>query len=55
MSRAGSPPPAFRETLAAQHIELEPGDEAKLARHLDLMLEANERFNLTAIRDPAEA
>ena len=55
MNRAGSPPPAFRETLAAQHIELEPGDEAKLARHLDLMLEANERFNLTAIREPGEA
>ena len=55
MSRAGNPPATFHETLAAQHIELEPGDESRLARHLHLMLETNERFNLTAIRDPAEA
>ena len=55
MSRAGHAPEAFHETLRAQHIELEPGEIERLGAHLDLMLEANERFNLTAIRDPAEA
>lgn len=55
MSRAGTPTPAFHASLAAQHIELEPGEIERLATHLDMLLEANERFNLTAIRDPAEA
>jgi 16S rRNA (guanine527-N7)-methyltransferase len=55
MNRAGKPTPAFLETLAAQHIELEPGDLEKLQTHLEALLEANERFNLTAVRDPAEA
>jgi 16S rRNA (guanine527-N7)-methyltransferase len=55
MSRAGDPTPAFFEQLAAQHIELEPGDVERLAAHLDALLEANERFNLTAIREPTEA
>ena len=55
MNRAGKPTPAFFETLAAQHIELEPGDLEKLQTHLEALLEANERFNLTAVRDPAEA
>jgi 16S rRNA (guanine527-N7)-methyltransferase len=54
MSRAGPPTPAFFEQLAAQHIELEPGDVERLGTHLDALLEANERFNLTAVRDPAE-
>lgn len=55
MSRAGSPPPEFAVTLAEQHIELDAGDEDRLAVHLDALLEANERFNLTAVRDPAQA
>ena len=55
MNRAGKPTPAFFETLAAQHIELEPGELEKLEAHLEALLEANERFNLTAVRDPAEA
>ena len=55
MSRAGTPTPAFHESLAAQHIELEPGEIERLGTHLHMLLEANERFNLTAIRDPAEA
>lgn len=55
MSRAGSPPPEFAQTLASQHIELDAGDQDRLAVHLDALLEANERFNLTAVREPAQA
>jgi 16S rRNA (guanine527-N7)-methyltransferase len=55
MSRVGAPPQAFFDMLAAQHIELEPGDAERLGTHLDMLLDANERFNLTAIREPAEA
>jgi 16S rRNA (guanine527-N7)-methyltransferase len=55
MNRAGKPTPAFFETIAAQHIELEPGELERLEGHLEALLEANERFNLTAVRDPAEA
>ena len=55
MNRAGNPTPEFQRTLAEQHIELEPGEIDALAQHLDMLLEANERFNLTAVRDPAEA
>ncbi len=55
MSRAGDPPPEFAQLLALQHIELDSGDQERLAAHLDALLEANERFNLTAVRDPAQA
>ena len=55
MSRAGKPTADFVRTLAEQHIELDPGDEDRLAVHLDALLEANERFNLTAVRDPEQA
>lgn len=55
MNRAGTPTPAFHRTLAEQHIELEAGELEQLATHLDLLLEANERVNLTAIKEPAEA
>ncbi len=55
MTRVGVPPQEFHDALAAQHIELEPGDQEQLALHLDALLEANERFNLTGIRDPAQA
>lgn len=55
MSRAGTPPPEFALALAEQHIELDADDERRLAAHLDALLEANERFNLTAVRDPAQA
>ena len=33
----------------------DPATDAKLGRYLDLLLEANERMNLTRIRDRAEA
>jgi 16S rRNA (guanine527-N7)-methyltransferase len=36
-------------------IELSPDQARTIARHLALVLEANEHMNLTAIREPAEA
>lgn len=48
-------PAEVTEALAAQGIELEPGDGERLRAYLALLYEANERFNLTAIKDPAEA
>lgn len=48
-------PPAVQAALAEQGIVLEPGDPERLRRFLELLLEANERFNLTAVTDPAEA
>jgi 16S rRNA (guanine527-N7)-methyltransferase len=48
-------PAAVASALAAQGIALDPGDDETLRRYLELLLVANERFNLTAVRDPAEA
>lgn len=48
-------PQSVEEVLAAQGVALEPGDGQRLQRYLALLLEANERFNLTAIRDAGEA
>ena len=48
-------PDAVNEALLAAGIELEPGDPDRLRRYLQSLLDANERFNLTAITDPAEA
>lgn len=48
-------PDFVREELAKLGIEM-PGDAlATLAKYLALLLEANEQFNLTAIRDPDAA
>jgi 16S rRNA (guanine527-N7)-methyltransferase len=41
--------------LAARGIALEPEDIAGLGRFLDLLEDANSRFNLTAIRDRSQA
>lgn len=49
------PPPAFLEHAAALGIAFEPGDLDRLGVFLDLLLEANTRFNLTTVTDPAEA
>ncbi len=47
------------ETFVAQAsklgVELEPADVERLGRFLAMMLQANTRFNLTAITDPTEA
>ena len=48
-------PAAFLERIAALGIELEPHDLHRLGRYLALLLDANTRFNLTAITDPNEA
>jgi 16S rRNA (guanine527-N7)-methyltransferase len=49
------PAPELLAGLASRGIELEAGDIARLSRFLDLLEEANARFNLTAIRDRAQA
>ena len=36
-------------------VELDAGDLDRFERYLDLLFEANGRFNLTAVRDPDEA
>jgi 16S rRNA (guanine527-N7)-methyltransferase len=41
--------------LAAQGIELEPGDADRLRGYLQALVDANERFNLTAVTEPAQA
>lgn len=51
------PPPSedFFAQLAAQSIALEQNEVDQLRRFLAALYEANARFNLTAIREPAEA
>jgi 16S rRNA (guanine527-N7)-methyltransferase len=49
------PPDQFLRSAADLRIEFEPGDLNKLGLFLALLLEANTRFNLTAIKDPQEA
>lgn len=51
MSEPGSVPPFVAEELKRLEIELDDARLAKLARYLDLLLEVNEHFNLTAIRE----
>ncbi len=48
-------PPGFEQRLADLGIELDSGDLPRLQRFLQLLLERNEQFNLTAIRDENEA
>jgi 16S rRNA (guanine527-N7)-methyltransferase len=50
-----APPATFQQQLAEIGIELEPHEPEKLGTFLDLLLEANTRFNLTAIKDREEA
>lgn len=50
-----SPPPDFISRAEALGIAFETGDLDRLGRYLDLLLQANERFNLTAITDPQQA
>lgn len=51
------PPPteAFLLALRDASIELEPEEIEQLRQYLTLLYEANQRFNLTAVRQPAEA
>lgn len=49
------PPAEFITAAAAQGLEFEAGELQRLAQFLALLLDANTRFNLTAITDPAQA
>jgi 16S rRNA (guanine527-N7)-methyltransferase len=48
-------PAAVAEAIAAMGIELDAGDAERMRAYLGALLAANERFNLTAVTDPAEA
>lgn len=48
-------PQSFLHACESLGIAFEDGDLAQLERYLALLLEANQRFNLTAITDPQEA
>ncbi|MCH8270306.1 MAG: 16S rRNA (guanine(527)-N(7))-methyltransferase RsmG [Planctomycetes bacterium] len=49
------PPASFIESVAELGVAFEPGDTERLGLFLAYLLWANERINLTAIRDPAQA
>ncbi|MFG0274401.1 MAG: 16S rRNA (guanine(527)-N(7))-methyltransferase RsmG, partial [Phycisphaerales bacterium] len=49
------PTPEFLAAAEEYGIAFEPGDLERLGRYLALLLDANTRMNLTAIRDPGEA
>lgn len=50
-----NPTPAFLQLAEHAGIVFDSGDLERLGRFLDLLLEANTRFNLTRIADPAQA
>jgi 16S rRNA (guanine527-N7)-methyltransferase len=51
----GHPPAEFASRVESLGIALDASDVDRLARYLELLLDANTRFNLTAITDPGEA
>jgi 16S rRNA (guanine527-N7)-methyltransferase len=50
-----SPPAGWVERVAALGVSFAPGELEKLGAYLGLLLDANTRMNLTAIRDAADA
>jgi len=48
-------PADFVERCAAIGVEFEPGDVERLGKFLAILLGANERLNLTAVTEPADA
>jgi len=50
-----APTPEFLAAAGAVGVEFERGDVERLGRYLGLLLETNRSFNLTAIKDPAQA
>lgn len=50
-----TPPEGFLAAAAGLGIEFEPGDVERLGLYLALLLEVNRSFNLTAVKEPAEA
>jgi 16S rRNA (guanine527-N7)-methyltransferase len=55
MGERYDPPAEFLQACEASGIELTDAERDALGRYLWLLLDANTRFNLTAIRDPDEA
>lgn len=55
MAERYDPPPEFAAACEAAGIELTDAEREALGRYLWLLLDANRRFNLTAIREPTEA
>jgi len=55
MVNAMTPPAGWIERAAELGISFEPGEVEKLGQYLAILLDANTRMNLTAIRDEAEA
>ncbi len=49
-----TPPADFRARLVEAGVVLADGQHRLLAHYVQLLLEANERFNLTAVREPAQ-
>lgn len=49
------PTDEFLRLAAEEHLAFEPGELERMGRFLELLLEANRAFNLTAITDPAQA
>ncbi|MFA7237150.1 MAG: 16S rRNA (guanine(527)-N(7))-methyltransferase RsmG [Phycisphaeraceae bacterium] len=49
------PTPRFLQSCQALGLSLSPAELDQLARYLDLLLETNKQFNLTAIKDPEQA
>ena len=54
MSTVPPIPDTVTAALAAIGIELDAGDADRLRGYLEALREANERFNLTAVTDPAQ-
>lgn len=50
-----TPPDSFLAQARELGLEFDEGDLSRLGLYLALLLDANKAFNLTAIRDPAEA
>lgn len=55
MSEVPQPPEAFTSGAASLGIDFEAGDIERLGRYLSLLLDANKRFNLTAVTDLQQA
>ena len=55
MSAIDVVPEHFCNSVAELGIEFDEGDLPQLAEYVDLLLETNKLFNLTAVKDPGEA
>jgi 16S rRNA (guanine527-N7)-methyltransferase len=52
---AAPAPEGFLDAAASYGIAFDPGEVERLADYLDLLLDANTRFNLTAVKDRQQA